>query len=178
MRRLNGCACFVFALGFLAFGITSIVFGRQQSPDANADATIFRTDPSCAVLTSAVASKGACTVVDATVIVAGKRDNHHFTRVPSYTPYVFLRFADGTTRTEDLDGRDGDWFGDTVRPGAPARVLFFRGTLVRVVSGKTSAETISAPDTTATAVSQMPWLGVVLIVIGGLFAFGGVRSMR
>ncbi len=169
----------MFAIGLLALGIGFIVSGRQLAPNETADAKVFRTDPSCtAPLTSAVAAKGDCTVVTAAFVVPGVRRGGGMSRTPSETPYVYVRFADGTSQTDDLEGSDGRWFASSVRPGSPARVQLFRGKLVRVASGNSVAETISAPDVSATTVSQMPWVGGVLIAIAALFALGGVRSMR
>jgi hypothetical protein len=175
---LNGCACFVFAAGFLAVGVALMVSGRQLAPGDNAAAKVFRTDRSCTAPLTVVTPPGECTVVAATVIIAGERVSNAFTRVRSHTPYVYLRFADGRTQSEDLDGGDGSFFAMDVRPGAPARAQFFRGVLVRVASGNVVAETFSAPDVSAQAVFEMPWVGAVLIVIAGLFAFGGIRSVR
>ena len=173
---LNGCACWVFAAGFLAAGIALIVWGRQWAPGADAAATVFRTDRSCTAPLSAVTPPGECTVVAATVVFAGYSVSNSFTRTHTRTPYVYLRFADGRTESNDLVGADGGFFADVVRPGAPARVQLFRGTLVRVASGRAVAETNSAPDGTAQAVSAMPWLGAVLVIIAALFGYGGIRD--
>ena len=173
---LNGCACAVFAAGFLAVGIALIVFGRQLGPHDDAAAKVFRTDPSCTAPLGAATPPGACTVVAATVVVAGERASNAFTRVRTSTPYVYLRFADGRTESDDLEGGDGRFFADTVRPGAPARVQFFRGALVRVAAAGAVAKTLAAPDVSAQADSEMPWVGALLIVIAALFAYGGIRS--
>jgi hypothetical protein len=188
--RLNGCASLVFAAGFLAVGIGFIAAGRQLGPQDRVTAQVFRTDPSCGASLVAVARavaasgnsttagpRGNCTVVAATVLAAVNRRNNSFTRTPSYTPVVYLRFPDGTTHDDTLDGLDGRSFVDTVRTGALARAQLFRGTLVRVASGTSTAETTSAPDVNAATDSQMPWVGAGLVVIAGLLTFFGVRGM-
>jgi hypothetical protein len=175
---LNGCACFVFAAGLLALGIAFIVFGRQLAPGDTAAARAFRTDPSCTAPLSAVAPPGDCTVVTATVLVAAIRMGNSLGRTRNRAPYVYLRFADGSAQTDDLVGSDGRDFVASVRSGAPARAQLFRGKFVRVASGSSAAETISAPDFSAATDSEMPWVGAVLIAIAALFAFFGFRGAR
>ena len=174
---LNGFACAVFAAGLLALGIMFIVFGRELAPRDNAAANAFRADPSCRAELTTVPPPGECTVVAGTVLVAEMRAGG-FGRTRSRTPYVYLRFADGSAHSDDLVGSDGRDFVESVRSGAPARAQLFRGTLVRVASGNSAAETLSAPDVSATADSEMPWVGAVLIAIASLFVFGGLRSAR
>jgi hypothetical protein len=175
---LNGCACAVFAAAFLAVGIMFIVFGRQLAPRDNAAAQVFRTDPSCTAPLTVAAPPGECTVVAATVLVARMRMSNSMGRTRGRTPYVYLHFADGSAHSDDLVGSDGRDFVESVRSGALARAQLFRGTLVRVTSGRSSAETISAPDYSATTDSQMPWVGAVLIAIAALFGYGGFRATR
>ena len=175
--RLNGCAMVVVALGLLAFGMMLIASGLQLAPRDRAAAQAFRTDPSCTAPLSGGSPPGDCTVVVAQVLVAAMRTGSSG-RPPSKTPYVSLRLADGTFQTADLDGSDGRNFVETVNSGAPARAQLFRGKLVRVASGNSSAETDSAPDVAAATDSQMPWAGGGLIVIAALFAFAAVRAAR
>jgi hypothetical protein len=174
---LNGCACLVFAIGFFALGVGFVISGNQLAPRDGAAANAFRTDPSCTAALTAAAPPGDCTVVTATVLVAEMRMGP-WGRPPSRTPYAYLRFADGSMHSDDLDGSDGRDFVESVRSGAPARAQLFRGKLVRVASGSSSAETVSAPDVSATADSEMPWVGTVLIAIAALFAFFGLRGAR
>ncbi|MDQ6924638.1 MAG: hypothetical protein M3154_00185 [Candidatus Eremiobacteraeota bacterium] len=176
MRRANGCAMVLIALGLLAFGMMFIASGLQLGPRDRAAAQAFRTDPSCTARLSHDAPPGHCTVVAARVLVAEMRTGSSG-RPPSKTPYVYLRFADGTMRHADLDGSDGRNFVETVNSGAPALAQLFRDQLVRVASGSSSAETDSAPDVSATNDSQMPWVGGGLIAIAALFAFGGARAL-
>ena len=175
---LNGCACFVFAVGLLALGIAFIVFGRQLAPADTVAAQAFRTDPSCTAPLSAVVPPGNCTVVAATVLVAVMRVGNAMGRTRSRTPYVYLHFADGSTLSDDLEGSDGRDFVQSVHSGAPARAQLFRGKLVRVASGRSTAETISAPDVSAATDAEMPWVGAVLIAVASLFAFAGLRGAR
>lgn len=173
-----GCSYVIVAVGLIALGIMFVVFGRQLAPQDSEAAQVFRTDPSCTAALSAVVRPGACNVVDATVLVAAMRRGGGMSRTPSYTPYVYVRLADGTTQHDDLDGSAGRVFVSFVRSGAPARAQLFRGTLARVASGDNLAETESAPDVTATSDSEMPWVGAVLIAIAALFVFGGLRAGR
>jgi hypothetical protein len=168
----------VFAVGLLAAGTGFIVSGRALAPADTSNARTFRTDPSCTAPLTGAAPSGACSVVAAKVLVAGMRRTGGLSRTHGNTPFVYLHFADGSPHQDDLEGSAGRDFAESVRPGAPARVQLFRGTMVRVASGSSSAETISAPDVSARTDSEMPWVGAVLMVIGGLFAFGGIRSMR
>jgi hypothetical protein len=174
--RAIGCSYVIVATGLVAFGIMFIWAGRQLAPSDTEAARAFRTDRSCTTPLIAPAPPGNCAVVDATVLVAEMRRGGGFSRTPSYTPVVYLRFADGTMRHDDLDGGDGRYFAESVRSGAPARAQLFRGQLVRVASGDASAETESAPDVSATSDSEMPWVGGSLIAIAALFIFAGVRA--
>jgi hypothetical protein len=167
----------VVALGLLAIGIMFIASGRQLAPRDRAAAEVFRTDPSCTALLSADVPPGACRVVAAEVLVAEVRMGG-FGRTRSKTPYVYLRFADGTFRSGDLDGSDGRDFVESVKPGAPARAQLFRGTLVRVASGNAAAETDAAPDISAAVDSEMPWVGGGLIAIAAVFVFASARAFR
>src|ERR1700681_235534 len=125
---LNGCACFVFAVGLLALGIGFVVFGRQLAPGDTVAAKAFRTDPSCTAPLSAIVPPGDCTVVDATVLVAAVRMGNSLGRTRSRTAYVYLHFADGSAHSDDLVGSDGRDFVQSVHSGAPARAQLFRGT--------------------------------------------------
>ena len=173
-----GCSYLIMTLGFVVLGILFIVSGFQLRPQDDEAAQVFRTDPSCTATLSAVVRPGACTIVNATILVAAERRGGGMSRTPSYTPYVYVRLADGTTQHDDLDGGAGSVFVDFVHSGAPARAQLFRGTLVRVVSGDNSSETISAPDVSLTDDSEMPWVGGGLIVIGALFFYAGLRAGR
>ncbi len=167
----------VVALVLLAFGIMFIAFGLQLAPRDRAAAEAFRTDRSCTAPLSAAAPPGDCTVLAAQVLVAAMRTGG-MGRTRSRTPYVYLRFADGTFRSGDLDGSAGRNFVATVQSGAPARGQLFRGTLVRVTSGNASAETDAAPGISAATDSQMPWVGGGLIAIAALFALAAMRAAR
>jgi hypothetical protein len=174
---LNGCACLVFAVGLLALGVGFMLAGKQLAPRDDAAARAFRTDPSCTAPLTSDAPAGDCTVVTATVLVAEMRVGP-WGRPPSRTPYVYLHFADGSIHTDDLVGSAGRDFVESVRSGAAARTQLFRGKLVRVASGSSSAETVAAPDVSAATDSEMPWAGAALIAIAALFAFFGLRGMR
>lgn len=167
----------VLALLFLAVGMMFVASGIQLAPRDRVAAEAFRTDRSCAASLSVDVPPGDCKVVSAQVLVAAMRTGG-FARTRSKTPYVSLRLADGTFQTADLDGSAGRDFVETVNSGAPARAQLFRGTLVRVVSANSSAETDSAPDISAATDSQMPWVGALLIAIAAAFAFAAVRAAR
>jgi hypothetical protein len=166
----------VFALIFAAIGIGLIVSGRALSPVDNAAAQVFASDPSCAVSLNTVAGLGNCTVSAATLLGAEVR-YHGFGRTRAKDAYVTVRLADGTIDEAELDGSDGDLFVYSVKSGAPARAQFFHGTLVRVVSGDSLAETVDAPDVSAQADSDMPWVGAALLALASLFVFLGVRAL-
>ena len=155
-----------------------IASGRQLAPRDRAAAEMFRTDPSCTAPLSADVPPGACKVVAAQVLVAAMRTGG-FARTRSKTPYVYLtsrgrNVSDGPSSTDPTDGD----FVESVKSGARARAQLFRGTLVRVVSGSSSAETDAAPDISAAADSEMPWVGAVLIAIAAVFGFAAVRAAR
>lgn len=173
-----GCSYVIVAVGLITLGIMFVVFGRQLAPQDNEAAQVFRTDRSCTASLTSTAPPGACTVVNATVLVAAMRRGGGMARTPSYTPYVYVRLADGTTQHDDLDGSAGDVFAYSVHSGARARAQLFRGILVRVLSGDNAAETISAPDVSLTSDSEMPWVGAGLIAIAALFVFAGFRAGR
>ena len=177
MRRANGCAMMLIALGLVALGLSFIASGLHLGPRDRAEALAFRTDRSCTVRLSRDAPPGDCTVITAQVLVAAMRTGSSG-RPPSKTPYVYLRFADGTMHRADLDGSDGRNFVETVNSGTPALAQLFRGKLVRVASGSSSAETDAAPDIAATNDSQMPWAGGGLIAVAALFAFASARALR
>jgi hypothetical protein len=173
-----GCSYVIVAVGLTALGIAFAMAGIQLAPQDSVAANEFRTDPSCTAAFSGGVRPGACSVVNAMVLVTAERRGGGFTRTPSETPYVSVRYADGTIHQDDLDGGAGTVFALGVHSGAPARVQLYRGTFVRIIAEDTSAETISAPDVNATDDSEMPWVGAVLIVIAGLFVWGGLRAGR
>jgi len=175
-RRLNGYAMIVVALGLLAFGTMFIASGLQLTPRDRSAAQAFRTDASCTARLSADVPPGVCTVVVAQVLVAAMRTGTSG-RPPSKTPYVYLRLADGTFQTGDLDGSAGRDFVESVNSGAAARAQLFRGKLVRVASGNSSAETDAAPDIAALNDAQMPWFGSALIAIAAVFGFAAMRAL-
>jgi hypothetical protein len=175
--RSDGCALIAIALALTALGIMCVVAGLQLTPRDRATAQAFRTDRSCAVPLNDTAPPGDCTIVVAKILYTAMRTGSSG-RMRSRTPYVYVRLADGTSYTDDLDGSDGRTFAETVNAGAPARAQLFRGKLVRVVSGSSSAETVSAPDVTATNDAQMPWVGGALILLSAPFAVAAVRAMR
>jgi hypothetical protein len=166
----------VFALIFAATGIGFIVSGRALSPPDNADAQVFASDPSCAATLSTTAHPGNCTVSAATVLGAAVR-YHGFARTRAKDYHVTVRLADGTIDDAQLDSSGGDLFVYSVQSGEPARAQFFHGTLVRVVAGDSSAETVDAPDVSAQADSEMPWVGAALVALAALFVFLGLRAL-
>ena len=166
----------VFALIFAAAGIGFFVSGRTQAPADSAAAQVFASDASCAAALSTAAPRGNCTV-SAAMVLAVEMRYHGIGRTRAKDAYVTVRLADGTIDEAELDGSDGDLFVYSVQSGAPARAQFFRGTLVRVVSGDSSAETMDAPDVSAQADSEMPWVGAALVALALLFVFLGVRAL-
>jgi hypothetical protein len=174
--RLNGCACIVVAVGLTVLGLGLVWSGRQLGPRDSEALRAFRSDRSCTTALTDAAPRGDCSVVAAVVLVAEMRRSGGLARTPRSIPFVSLQFADGTIHEDELDGSDGRFFAETVRSGTAARAQLFRGTLVRVVSGSASAETLSAPDVAASSDAEMPWAGTGLIVIAALFLIAGLRS--
>jgi hypothetical protein len=176
-KRPFGCGYIVFPLLLLIFGLTSVFVARQLAPQTSTDAQVFRSDLSCGADLNATTSAGACRTVDAEVLVAEMRKSG-FARTPVRTPFVALRFADGTFHEAQLDGSGGEVFTDFVKPGAPARVQLFRGTIVRVVSGKDLAVTTDAPSVDAEMVTEMPWVGGIVIALALVIVGLRIATLR
>jgi hypothetical protein len=163
----------------IALGIMFVASGRELAPRDREEAQAFRTDPSCtASLSATVVPPGQCDVSDVAVLATEMRTAGGFSRTRSRTPYVFVRLADGRSYDEELDGFAGRDFVASVPSGSRARAQRFRGRLVRVASGKSSAETISAPDVNAASDAEMPWVGAGLIVIAVLIVLARARAVR
>ncbi len=169
-KKTFGCAFIAFPIGLVLFGLAMVSAGRQFAPASNAAAVVFRSDPSCTPDLTARVPAGACTTVAATVLLAEMRLGVGG-KTPARTPLVHLRFADGSFHDAELDGGAGDVFVYSVAPGALARAQLFHGELVRVTSGNSSAETISAPDVDAQNVNEMPWVGAGAIGAALLIVF-------
>lgn len=163
---------------FVACGVAMIVAGRELAPSDSVAAQTFRADPSCGSNLAAVTKRGACSVVTATVLVAEMRQHGFGGRTRPQTAFVALRFADGTFHDGQLVGSAGDVFVESVQSGAPARAQLFGTTLVRVASSGITAETADAPDYSADTDSEMPWVGVVLILVALLIFAARLRTVR
>ncbi len=163
-KKPFGCSYIFFPLLLVVFGLTSVFVGRQLAPQTNAAAKVFRDDPSCGADLHARTPPGACTTVDAQLLGAEIRKSGNAKSVVR-TTFISVRYEDGTIHEAQLDGSAGDIFPYFVKSGAPTRVQLFRGTIVRVTTGTTSAETIDAPDVNAESVSEMPWVGTIAIVV-------------
>ena len=177
--RRFGCTFVALPLVLIALGIMFVVSGRELAPRDREDARAFRTDPSCtASLSATVVPPGQCDVSDVAVLATEMRTGGGMSRTRSTTPYVYVRLPDGTSYHEELDGSAGRDFVASVPSGSRARAQRFRGRLVRVASGKSSAETISAPDVNAASDAQMPWVGAGLVVIAVLVVLARLRVVR
>jgi hypothetical protein len=174
-QRMNTGAYFVFALILFAVGAGFIWAGRTGAPSDDAAAKVFASDPSCAESLSRDLPAGACRTFDAMVLGTEAR-YHGVGKTRGHDSVVSVRLSDGTIYERDLAGRDGDLFVYAVKSGSPARVQEFRGEIVRIVAGGLTVETMSAPDVSAQADSEMPWAGAGLIAVALLFAFFGVRA--
>lgn len=172
-----GCTFVAVPVVLIGLGVMLFSAGRQLAPGDEAAARVFRTDPSCSANLTAAAAPGACTVVDAIVLSAEMRVTG-FGRTRVHTPMVSVRFADGTIHEAELDGSAGDVFVYGVLSGARARAQSFRGTLVRVASGDSAAETVSAPDVGAETDREMPWGGVASILAALLIVIARFRFVR
>ena len=78
----------------------------------------------------------------------------------------------------ELDGSSGGTFVYGVASGARARVQYFRGNVVRVTSGTSAAESVDAPDVDADTVGQLPWVGIVAILVAVLMVFARIVVVR
>lgn len=174
-QRLNTGAYFVFALILFAVGAGFIWAGRTSTPDDDATAKVFASDPSCAASLSRALPAGQCRTFDAIVLGTELR-YHGIGKTRGHDDYVSMRFSDGTFHDSDLIGNDADYFMSAVPSGAPARVQQFRGEIVRIIAAGLTVETMSAPDVTAQADSEEPWAGAALIAVALIFLFFGVRA--
>ncbi len=165
-----GCGYVVFPILLVLFGLAAVYAGRQLAPESNAAAAVFRADPSCAPDLTVRPPPGACKTVAATVLLAEMKVTG-ISKTPVRTPLVHLQFADGTFHDAELDSGSGDVFVYSVPSGALARAQLFRGDIVRVTSGTSTAETVSAPDVNAETVGELPWVGAVAIA-AALLVFG------
>jgi hypothetical protein len=177
-KRKFGCSYIVFPILLAALGLTFFWASRQLAPDSNAAAQVFRSDPSCVADLTARVPPGACKTVAATVLLAEVREDFAGGKTPVRTPLVHLQYADGSFHDAELDSGTADVFVYTVAPGALARAQLFRGKLVRVTSGNSSAETVDAPDVDADNVNSMPWAGGVAIALALLIFAARVLYLR
>ena len=115
--------------------------------------------------------------VPATILAAEMRESG-FGRTRVKTPMVALKLADGRIVEDELDGSAGRVFAEGVSSGASGRAQFYRGKLVRVTSGDSTAETLAAPDVAATTDVQMIWSGAVMTLAGALVAVYAALRMR
>jgi hypothetical protein len=176
-RAKLGCAYVAFPLLLIAFGLAAVSAGRQLAPESNAAAQLFRSDPSCVDDLTARVPAGACKTVAATVLLAEMHTSGSG-KTPARTPFVHLRYADGTFHDAELDGGAGEVFVYSVPSGALARAQIFRGDLVRVTSGNSTAETVSAPDVNAETVGELPWVGAAAIVSALLIFVARIYVVR
>jgi hypothetical protein len=151
--------------------------GKSSGPHDAAEAKAFRADPSCSAAAIAAEPPGACTWKPMTVLSAEMRESG-FSRTRTHTPIVAMRFADGTFDEEEVDGSAGNVFVESVRSGAPGRAQVYRGSVVRIVSGEDSAETVNAPDVAASSDTEMVWAGVVMAAIAALVLYVAFRAPR
>jgi hypothetical protein len=148
--------------------------GKSSGPHDAAEANAFRADPSCRAAAIVAEPPGACTSKPIVVLSAEMRESG-FSRTRTHTPIVAMRFPDGTFDEEEVDGSGGDVFVESVRSGAPGRAQFYRGSVVRIVSGDDAAETVTAPDVAASSDTEMVWAGVVMTAIAVLILFATFR---
>lgn len=174
--RGMGCALLI-AVPLILFGALFFWAGRATVPRDDIDARRFLTDPSCAAAAAGAEMRGACTWEPVTVLSARMRVRG-FGRTRTGEPHVAVRRADGTIVDGVLNGSAGRVFVEFVRSGAPARAEFYRGTLVRVVSGSDAAETEDAPDATATSDLEMLWAGAIMLLAGALIAVAAFARRR
>jgi hypothetical protein len=151
--------------------------GKSSGPHDEAQAKAFMQDPSCSAAAIAAEPPGACTSKPVIVLSAEMRESG-FSRTRTHTPIVAMRFADGTFDEEQVDGSAGNVFVYSVRSGAPGRAQLYRGSVVRIVSGDDSAETVTAPDVAASSDTEMVWAGVVMTAVAALVLFATFRTPK
>ena len=176
-RRMNTGGYFVFALLLGAVGAGFVWAGQASAPSDNAAAAVFGSDPSCAASLGRDLPTGQCRTFDATVLGTELR-YHGIGRTRAHDDVVSVKLSDGTIHENDLAGGDADLFVYAVKSGSLARVQQFRGDIVRILAAGLTAETMSAPDVSAQADSEMPWGGAALIAVALIFVFFGVRAAR
>jgi hypothetical protein len=177
-KKTFGCTFVLLPLVLILVGIAFLSAGKQLAPDANSAAQVFRSDPSCTANLNVTPPAGACTVVDATVLSAEMRVIGYGGKTRPETPYAYVRDANGRMSDVELDGSSGGTFVYGVASGARARVQYFRGNVVRVTSGTSAAESVDAPDVDADTVGQLPWVGIVAILVAVLMVFARIVVVR
>jgi hypothetical protein len=177
-KKSFGCTFVVVPFILVLAGVAFLSAGKQLAPDANSAAQVFRSDPSCTANLNVTPPLGACTVVDATVLSAEMRVTGYGGKTRPETPYAYVRDARGRTSDVELDSDSGGVFVYSVSSGARARVQYFRGNVVRVTSGTTSAESVDAPDVDAATVGELPWVGIVAILVAVLMVLARIVVVR
>jgi hypothetical protein len=162
-------AAFVIAAVLIVVGVLFVGAGRTLGPRDDADAEALRSDPSCAAGPGARVPAGACRWEPVTIVAVETRASSP-PQPRSRQPYVTLRRADGTTVEAQLAGAAGRAFASDGFVGAPARALFFRATLVRLVAASGDAETLRAPNVEASNVRSMTWVGAGALAFGIVIA--------
>jgi len=162
-------AAFVIAAVLIVVGVLFVGAGRTVGPQDDADAEAFRSDPSCTAGVAARVSAGACRWERVTIVAVETRASSP-AKPRSRQPYVTLRRADGTTVEAQLAGAAGRAFAGDGFAGAPARALFFRATLVRLVAASGDAQTLRAPSVEASNVRSMTWVGAGALAFGIVIA--------
>jgi len=174
-------AAFVIAAVLIVVGVLFVGAGRTLGPQDDADAEAFRSDPSCAAGPGARVPAGACRWEPVTIVAVETRTSSP-PKPRSRQPYVTVRRADGTTVEAQLAGAAGRAYAGDGFADAPARALFFRTTLVRLVAASGDAETLRAPHVEAENVRAMTWVGAGAlafgIVIGTLGSLARLRGRR
>jgi hypothetical protein len=177
-KKTFGCTFVLVPLILILLGIAFLYAGNQLAPDANSAAQVFRNDPSCSANLNVVRPPGECTVLDATVLGAEMRVTGFGGKTRPETPYASVRDSNGHISDVELDASSGDVFVYGVASGAKARVQYFRGNVVRVASGTTTAESVDAPDVDADTVSQLPWVGMFAILFAVLMVVARIVFVR
>lgn len=171
----------MIAAVLIAVGVLFVGAGRSLGPQEDRDAEAFRSDPSCAAGPAARVAAGACRWEPVTILSVETRASG-LRKPRRWQPYVTVRRGDGTTVEAQLAGAAGRAFPGEVFAGAPARALFFRATVVRLVAGSADAETLRAPHVDAENVRAMTWVGAGAlafgIIIGALASLARSRARR
>jgi hypothetical protein len=167
---------YVICVACIAAGLALAVISLRQQPGDAAVAAAFARDASCGTDLAGPPAAGACRVENATVDEA--TEFHLGSVRRRHSDFVVVLRAGAGVRRVHLSGASGPAFVHGVARGAPARVQFFHGDVVRIGADGLTAETQAAPDVVASSNGQMPWVGGGIALVGAVFGVAATRLSR